>query len=92
MLDGSPPIESVGSNFGASAEPGEPDHDGLTVGGADRLVPLDGERSAPVTFEVCGNDFDSVLGVYTGSRVDELTRVALNDQSPCGRPCIRAAG
>jgi Lysyl oxidase/Concanavalin A-like lectin/glucanases superfamily/Immunoglobulin I-set domain/Immunoglobulin domain len=69
-----------GSNAGATKEPGEPDHAG-NPGGASIwycwTAPIDGEA----TFNTLGSDFQTLLAVYTGSSVSNLTYVA-SDAAP----------
>jgi hypothetical protein len=73
----------TGTNVGASKEEGEPNHAG-NVGGASVwwkwIAPISG--SATVTTD--GSDFDTLLGVYTGSSVSSLTEVASNDDDSTG--------
>lgn len=75
-----------GHNTNATKEPGEPSH----ANDGDRLnQPNPGGRSvwwrwtAPsngnVTIETLGSYFDTLLGVYTGTAVNALTRVASSD-------------
>ena len=63
-----------GSNVGASAEAGEPNLFGVAVGESvwyAWTAPADGAY----TFTTAGSDFDSLLGIYTGSAVNALTLV-----------------
>ncbi|MDJ0515403.1 MAG: S8 family serine peptidase [Trichodesmium sp. MO_231.B1] len=71
------------SNFEATSEDGEPLH----AGGVD---PNEGSSvwwnwTAPtsglVTITTNGSDFDTILGIYTGDSVSDLTEVASNDDS-----------
>jgi hypothetical protein len=67
-----------GTNLDATAEPGEPDHDGFTAGPSvwyRWTAPGDGA----VKIDTCGSDFDTVLAVYGGSAIDALTSLASND-------------
>jgi hypothetical protein len=43
-------------------------------------------RGGVVSFDTCGAEFDTLLAVYTGDRVDALTKVASNDDLPTARP------
>jgi len=68
----------AGSNVGASKESGEPDHAGNPGGRSvwwTWTAPGDGE----VQITTDGSSFDTLLGVYTGTRVSALTGVASND-------------
>ena len=73
-----------GTNIGATAESGEPAHAGFTAASSiwyKWIAPEDGE----VTFDTFGStdlggtNLDTVLAVYTGSSVSQLTQVAAND-------------
>ncbi len=68
----------TGSNLGASKESGEPDHAGNPGGQSvwwTWTAPSDGELQ--ITTD--GSGFDTLLGVYTGTRASALTVVASND-------------
>ena len=66
------------STSAATAEGGEPPHAGS---GAAHSVwyswtaPADG----PVAFRTCGSDFDTVLAVYQGDALGDLTPLATSD-------------
>ena len=82
-----------GSNAGATIDPGEPAHAGNggpyhsvwwnwsepTAALADEF--LDGDT---LLVDTHGSDFDTVLAVYTGSAVNNLTQIAANDNSGTG--------
>ncbi len=77
-----------GSNVYATGESGEP----LNTSASEPVNSVWFSWTAPsseiVEFETCDSDFDTTLGVYTGSSVDDLTLVAANDDDPtdaCGR-------
>ena len=71
------------ANFGATKEPGEPDHAG-NPGGASVwfqwTAPTDGFFTID-TFDTVLSDFDTTLAIYTGFSVDTLTEVASNDNA-----------
>lgn len=73
-------INTIGTNVDSSGEPGEPFHGGSIP---DRTVwwtwtvPASGE----VIIDTIGSNFDTTLGVYTGSSVNSLTTIASNDDS-----------
>jgi len=79
-----------GSNRFATAESGEPQHAG-TAGGTSvwfSWTPASDRAIAISTCENLGTDLDTVLAVYTGSSLDNLTQVASDDDSgrrSCGR-------
>lgn len=63
------------SNAAATAEPGEPAHNGMPASHTvwwTWTAPADG----PVAVHTRGSSFDTVLACYTGSAVSNLTRVA----------------
>jgi hypothetical protein len=71
-------VTVVGSNVAATKESGEPDH-AANAGGSSVwwawTAPTNGELR--ITTE--GSNFDTLLGVYTGPRVNALTVLATND-------------
>ena len=68
----------TGSSIGATKEPGEPAH-AFNAGGASIWFSWQAPISGAVTFDTIGSDFDTLLGVYTGSSVSSLTVVASDD-------------
>ncbi len=63
------------SNVGATQEPGEPDHAGNVAGTSiwyQWTAPSDGF----LTIDTDGSDFDTILGLYSGTSVDALTEIA----------------
>lgn len=76
---------SAGSNTEATKETGEPAHGGAVEpepgGGASVWFDWTATLSGPVTFTTAGSDFDTLLGVYTGSSVDNLALVDENDDA-----------
>lgn len=82
------PASVTGTNVDASSEPGEPYHSRPVYPAAHSVwwswtAPSDGD----VTIDTCASDFDTVLAVYTGTRVEALTRVASNDADVLQRRC-----
>jgi thiol-disulfide isomerase/thioredoxin len=69
------------SSVGATRETGEPYHAGY-AGGASVWWSWKAPRVGTVTISTAGSDFDTLLGVYTGSSVSALTEVASNDDDP----------
>ena len=68
-----------GSNVSATKEPGEPNHankPGTNSVWLSWQAPLLG---GVATFDTAGSSFDSLLAVYTGDNVTNLTLVASND-------------
>ena len=77
----------TGTNWGASVEDGEPlplEEEGNWT--FDSTATVWWTWTAPTsgfyTFTTQGSDFDTVIGIYTGSAVDALEKVVANDQ--CG--------
>ncbi|MBL9175435.1 MAG: hypothetical protein JNL10_17975 [Verrucomicrobiales bacterium] len=72
-----------GSTVRTTHEPGEPSHAGKP---GNRSVwyrwtaPGDGR----VSFRTVGSAFDTLLAAYTGSRIDQLTEIASNDDAAGG--------
>ena len=71
---------STASNQHAMKEPGEPNHAG-NAGGHSLWWRWTAPGDGPVTVNTSGNDFDTLLGVYTGGGVGSLTAVASNDDN-----------
>jgi hypothetical protein len=78
------PASAAGTCIGASEETGEPDHAGQP-GGSSVWYGWTAPSNGQVTISLCGSDFDTVLGVYTGATVNGLTEVA-SDNDGCGGP------
>ncbi len=81
------PLPLTGSvltdNVGATAEAGEPAHAGSAAAHSLwwQITPPVG---ASVTLSTAGSGIDTVLAVYTGTRVDALSRVAADDDTAGG--------
>ncbi len=71
---------AISFNYYATVETGEPD---FGIGAADRSVWWKWTPSvtANVTIDTAGSDFDTFLGVATGSAVNALTPVTSNDDT-----------
>ena len=69
-----------GSSAGAGKEVGEPDHHG-NPGGASLWWSWTAPAAGEATIDTAGSDFDTLLAVYTGSRVGALVVVASNDDA-----------
>jgi hypothetical protein len=67
-----------GTNVGATKEPGEPYHAG-NAGGRSIWFRWTATRNASVEIKTAGSSLDTTLGVYRGSAVSALSRVASND-------------
>lgn len=73
-------LSVMGSNVNATREAEEPPH-GDFLGGRSVWWTWKAERNAVVTIETTGSEFDTLLAVYTGSRLGELTLVDKNDDA-----------
>ena len=69
-----------GYNVGAAQEPGELAHDSIP-GGHSVWYCWTAPTSGVEVFDTIGSDFDTVLAVYTGNDVSNLTAVAADDDS-----------
>lgn len=77
-LPGSNSVTLTGNNIAATKEPGEPNHARNPGRGSVwwKFTPaVDGH----LTLSTLGSNFDTTLGVYTGSSVAALTRVGADD-------------
>jgi hypothetical protein len=76
-------VTTTGVSVGATIEPGEPTGGGF---GNNRGATLWWTWTAPATgtvrIDTFGSTFNTVLGVYTGTAVDALTQIALNNNAP----------
>ncbi|HEY4282501.1 MAG TPA: PPC domain-containing protein, partial [Chthoniobacterales bacterium] len=71
-------VTSIISSDYATLEPGEPVHANV-AGGKSIWWSWTAPSSGPATASTSGSNFDTVLGVYTGSTVDDLTLVGNNN-------------
>lgn len=69
------PAEVTGSNVGAGREPGEPPLKPLAPAGHTVWVEWEAESSGYVTLSTCASSISTVLGVYVGAQLDQLTEV-----------------
>ncbi len=72
-----------GTNLDATEESGEPTHAGVG-GGKSVWWTWTSPASGSVDINTVGSGFDTVLAVYQGSRVDNLTRITSNDDIDYG--------
>lgn len=68
------------SNLGATSEPGEPQHAGVP-GGKSVWFTWTPLLSGLATFSTAGSSFDTLLAIYTGNKLTNLTEVASDDDS-----------
>jgi hypothetical protein len=72
--------QATGTSLGATKEPGEPNHAGNS-GGHSVWYRWTAPATGTATVDLAGSSFDTLLGIYTGSRVSALTRIAANDDA-----------
>ena len=68
----------AGSSLFATKEPGEPNHGGKP-GGRSVWFTWQAPNDGIASFRTNGSSFDTLLGVYTGTNVSELTTIAGDD-------------
>jgi hypothetical protein len=66
------------SSVNATKEPGEPNHAGNS-GGRSVWIPFVGEINRGLTISTEGSEFDTLLAVYVGNGLSNLTEVASSD-------------
>ncbi|MFO1501841.1 MAG: S8 family peptidase [Verrucomicrobiota bacterium] len=71
-------LSTNATNVGASKEAGEPEHAG-NAGGRSVWWSWTPSESGPVTINTTGSSFDTLLAVYTGAELINLSPVATND-------------
>ena len=76
-------LAASGTNIDATEESGEPTHAGVG-GGKSVWWTWTSPASGSVEINTVGSGFDTVLAVYQGSRVDDLTRITSNDDIDYG--------
>jgi Calx-beta domain/FG-GAP-like repeat len=72
-------VKTTANNIGATGETGEPDNAGLSNPINSVWWSWTATANGNVTISTAGSDFDTTLGVYTGSSVSALTTIASND-------------
>ncbi len=77
-------ISSTGTNVGFSGESEEPNHAGVSDPLNSAWWNWTAPASGMVTLDTIGSNFDTTLGVYTGSALNSLSEVASNDDSGTG--------
>jgi hypothetical protein len=73
----------VGATIAGTAQGGEPRHDGETPSHSIWWR-WTASSSATVTLSTMGSNFDTVVGVYTGTAINALTSIASNDDEESG--------
>ncbi len=73
-------VSGAGNNTAATKESGEPDLS-FNSGGKSVWLSCEANVSGPVTINTKGSNFNTILGVFTGSSVSSLTKIAEDDDS-----------
>ncbi|MBW4665709.1 MAG: S8 family serine peptidase, partial [Chroococcus sp. CMT-3BRIN-NPC107] len=76
-------VATTGTNTNATKEPGEANHGGSS-GGKSVWWSWTAPKSSSVQITTEGSNFDTLLGVYTGSSVSGTTLIAGDDDSGTG--------
>jgi uncharacterized repeat protein (TIGR03803 family) len=71
---------TAGDNIGATKQPAEPDHAG-EAGGSSVWYSWTAPSSGQFFFHTFGSEFDTLLAVYTGNKLNQLTPIASNDDA-----------
>ncbi|HEY3833734.1 MAG TPA: fibronectin type III domain-containing protein [Acidimicrobiia bacterium] len=82
VLPGTASGSVTGSNVDATSEPQEPSNAGNPAT-SSIWYRYTATATRSVIFRTCGSNFDTVLGVYTGTKVASLKRITSNDDL-CG--------
>lgn len=72
-------ITVAGSNVGATGQPNEPNHAGVSTPLESVWQTWRAPDTGQYLIHTFGSNFDTVLGVYTGPNLNNLTTVASND-------------
>jgi hypothetical protein len=88
LLEESMPAYGAGDNKLASKQAGEPNHAG-NAGGHSLWFKWTSEKTGSVSVATCTfkTPLDTLLAVYTGAEVNDLTEVASNDNGQVGKGC-----
>jgi subtilisin-like proprotein convertase family protein len=82
VLSGPLPIAAAGTCFGGTSQAGEPTNPDYVTPDFSVWYAYTPSATGEVVAETSNNTFNTVLGVYTGSAVDQLTEVAFNNNRP----------
>jgi len=72
-------VTTTGNSTGADKESGEPNH--ARPGGASVWWSWTAPANGSVTVDTAGSNYDTMLGVYTGTAVNALTTIGTNDDA-----------
>lgn len=73
-------VATRGVSIGATAEPSEPIH--ASAGGTSLWWTWTAPRAGMVVLDTAGSNYDTTIGVYTGTTIANLTAIASNDDAP----------
>ena len=76
------PVSVLGSNVGTTTEPGEPTGNGFFRYGNTVWWSWTAPANGTVRLDTFGSTFNTELGVFTGSSVNSLRQIVLNDNAP----------
>jgi hypothetical protein len=85
------PIQVAGTNVEASKQTGEPNHNGFSAAGHSVWFEWEATSTGLVTIGACDSDFRALVGIYTGTTVESLTRIASGNASE-GPNCLYSGG
>ncbi len=83
-------VDTTGTSVNSSKEPGEPNHAG-EAGGSSVWWRWTAPFAGPAVISTSGSSFDTVLGVYTGTTVSNLTLVGANNDQDSTNGIITSA-
>jgi hypothetical protein len=78
---GAGPSSTAGTNIVATRQVGEPSHAGHAAGHSVWWQWKSPKQGGTLTVDTAGSTFDTVLAVYTGSKVNALVQRAANDDA-----------
>jgi hypothetical protein len=85
------PTSSTGTSIEATAESGENTCAVQCFGGSSVWYGWTAPSSGPVVIDTCLSNFDTLLGVFTGTAVSSLTSVATNNDSASCPPASQVS-
>jgi hypothetical protein len=85
------PTSSTGTNIAATAEVGENTCAVQCFGGSSVWYSWTAPSSSPIVIDTCTSNFDTLLGVFTGTAVNSLTPVATNNDGASCPPASQVS-
>ena len=74
------PLSTTGTNVDTNKETGEPNH-ANNIGGKSVWWRWIAPSSGFISVDTFGSNFDTLLGIYIGNQVNNLTAIAINDDA-----------